>query len=92
MRRKSDSVAKNRQKIWLTIYREAGSLGRDLGGVFLDTVTAEIPLEPIRRQTRHLLQGTRLLKQMGCARDDREMFLSLEFFITSPIEFDHRVI
>jgi hypothetical protein len=44
--------------------------------------------KPLASQTRHFLQGSRLLKQMGCARDDRQMFFSVEFFISLPIEFN----
>jgi hypothetical protein len=82
----------NWQKIRSTIYQKADSLERVLGGVFLAAVRAEVPREPIRRQTRHLLQGTRLLEQMGCPRDDREMFFRLELVISLPIEFYHHVI
>ena len=55
-------------------------------------LVSEVALEPGRSQTRHFLQGSRLLKQMGRAFNDRQMFLSLEFFISPPIEFDDHVI
>ena len=52
----------------------------------------EIPLEPIRCQTRCLLQGTRLLKQMGRAGNDGQMFFSCELVIGLSIEIDDNVI
>lgn len=51
--------------------------------------SAEIALEPSCCQTRYFLQGSRLLKQMGRARHDRQLFFRFEFFISLSIEIDH---
>ncbi len=52
----------------------------------------QMPLEPIRCQMRHLLQGARLLKQMGRARNDSQMLFRFEFAIGFPIEVNDNVI
>ena len=52
----------------------------------------EVAAKPLASQTRHFLQGSRLLKQMGCARDNLQMFFRFEFFISLPIEFDDYIV
>ena len=52
----------------------------------------EVAAKPLASQTRHFLQGSRLLKQMGCARDNLQMFFRFEFFISLSIKFDDRVL
>jgi hypothetical protein len=51
----------------------------------------EVAAKQLASQTRHFVQGSLLLKQMGCARDNLQMFFRFEFFISLPIKFDDRV-
>lgn len=50
-------------------------------GLLCACFIAQMPREPIRCQARHLLQGSRLLKQMGRSWNDRQVFLSLDLFM-----------
>ena len=52
----------------------------------------EVAAKPLASQTLHFVQGSRLLKQMGCARDNLQMFFRFEFFISLSIKFDDRVV
>jgi hypothetical protein len=47
-------------------------------------VWSEIAPKPMRSQARHFLQRCRLLEQIDCAWDDRQMLFSRECFIGLP--------
>lgn len=81
-------------RVGLTIDQEVEDL---VGGLILSpflsvTLASEMPLEPIRSQTRNLFEGSRFLKQVGCARDDHQLFFSFELLISLPVQFDNHVV
>ena len=72
--------------------KDLNSEAVDASGFLSAYLSSEMPLKPLRRQARHFLQGTRLLKQMGRSWDHRQMFLSFELFISLPIEIDDNIV
>ena len=72
--------------------KDLNSEAVDASGFLSAYLSSEMALKPLRRQARHFLQGTRLLKQMGRSWDHRQMFLSFELFISLPIEIDDNIV
>jgi hypothetical protein len=52
---------------------------QDLSLMLRATITAEITFEPFRCQTRHFLQGTHFLKQMGRSATTAKYFSALSW-------------
>jgi hypothetical protein len=80
-------IAGGNRNDWRLLVSEALSQERDSTGQrspegLLDfSFLPEVAAKPLASQTRHFLQGSRFLKQIGCARDHRQMFFRFEFFI-----------
>ena len=64
----------------------------DLPVLSVCSFASEVALEPMRSQSRHFRQSPGLLKQMGRSLDDRQMFFTLEIFISLPIQFDDHIV
>jgi hypothetical protein len=91
-------IAGGNRNDWRLLVSEALSQERDSTGPRLPeglldfSFLPEVAAKPLASQTRHFVQGSRLLKQMGCARDNLQMFFRFEFFISLSIKFDDRVV
>ena len=52
----------------------------------------QVGKEPVTRQARHLLQGSRLFEEMGGARHHRQLALAAQLHLRLTVEREHDLV